>query len=153
MLKLRSIGISDYSVLEAKQRIGRIPLRHRAHAGRLVVGRHRPPECRPPDGLSQRPRHGQGGVQGGLGSSEGRDHAGAARGGLQSHEQHLRPLPAVGHCENGREHIEARRAVRELMRESRATLSTWQETAPAGEAGAARLGMGVRAELIPRSAK
>jgi hypothetical protein len=42
-------------VLEAKQRIGRIPLRHRAHAGRLVVGRHRPPECRPPDGLSQRP--------------------------------------------------------------------------------------------------
>jgi len=82
MLKLRSIGISDYSVLEAKQRIGRIPLRHRAHAGRLVVGRHRPPECR----LSQRPRHGQGGVQGGLGSSEGQDPAFAVRGGLQGDE-------------------------------------------------------------------
>ena len=36
MLKLRSIGLSDYSVLEGRQRIGRIPLRrYRSAAGRL----------------------------------------------------------------------------------------------------------------------
>ena len=35
MLKLRSIGLNDYRVLDAGQRIGRI--RRRAHAGRLAV--------------------------------------------------------------------------------------------------------------------
>jgi hypothetical protein len=40
----------------------------------------------------QRPRHGQGRVQGGLGSSEGQDHAGATRGGVQSNEHSGRRL-------------------------------------------------------------
>jgi hypothetical protein len=36
------------------------PFGHRTHALRLAVERHDPPNRRPPDGLSQRPRHGQG---------------------------------------------------------------------------------------------
>ena len=40
MLKLRSIGIRDYAVLEGEQRIGRIRLAERAPAERLAVERH-----------------------------------------------------------------------------------------------------------------
>src|SRR4029077_19340941 len=41
---------------------------------------------RAPDGLSQGPRNGQGRLQGGLGSAEGQDHAGAVVGSLQGLE-------------------------------------------------------------------
>ena len=40
MLKLRSIGLSDYSVLEGRQRIGRIRFADRTHAARLALERH-----------------------------------------------------------------------------------------------------------------
>ena len=39
MLKLRSIGLSDYSVLEGRQRIGRNSFGHRTHAVRLALER------------------------------------------------------------------------------------------------------------------
>jgi len=71
MLKLRSIDLSDYAVLEGRQRIGRIPFGHRTHALRLALERHHPSARRTPDGLGQGPRYSQGGVQGGLGSTEG----------------------------------------------------------------------------------
>jgi hypothetical protein len=59
MLKLRSIGINDYRVLEAGQRIGRIRLADERTAG-LAVGRHDSPARRPPHGLIPRLQHGQG---------------------------------------------------------------------------------------------
>ena len=71
------------------------PLRHRAHAGRLALGRHRPPKRRPSHGLSLGPQHGQGGVQGGLESPEGQHHAGAARSGLPGNEHPRRRLTPI----------------------------------------------------------
>jgi hypothetical protein len=68
MLKLRSIGINDYRVLEGRQRIGRIRL---ADEHMPPVWLWSPSDRRTAHGLSQGHRHGQGGVQGGLGSSEG----------------------------------------------------------------------------------
>ena len=60
MLKLRRIGIDDYTVLEGEQRIGRIRL-----AGERTpcvwhwsITIHRTGGA--PDGLGQRPRHRQG---------------------------------------------------------------------------------------------
>ena len=50
MLKLRSIGISDYSVLEGRQRIGRIRF---IIERLLVVECHRPPERALPMGSSK----------------------------------------------------------------------------------------------------
>ena len=60
MLKLRSIGIGDYSVLEGEQRIGRIRFADERMPGRLALERHRSSDRRAPDGLGQGPRHGQG---------------------------------------------------------------------------------------------
>jgi hypothetical protein len=40
MLKLRSIGLSDYSVLEGGQRIGRIRFANERIPRRLAVERH-----------------------------------------------------------------------------------------------------------------
>ena len=75
MLKLRSIGLSDYSVLEGRQRIGRIRLATEHMPLRLALERRRSPAGRIAHGFSQGSRHGQGTVQGGLGSSEGQDPA------------------------------------------------------------------------------
>jgi len=49
MLKLRSIGINDYSVLEGRQRI----VGHRTHALPLALERHHPPARRPPMGSAK----------------------------------------------------------------------------------------------------
>jgi hypothetical protein len=65
MLKLRSIGLSDYAVLESGQRIGAHPFGHRTHAVRLALERHYPPDRRAPHGIIPGPQHGRGGVQGG----------------------------------------------------------------------------------------
>ena len=60
MLKLRSIGLSDYSVLEGNQRIGRIRLATERMPCRWLwsVTIHLPGGL--PVGSGQRPRHGQG---------------------------------------------------------------------------------------------
>ena len=73
MLKLRSIRLSDYAVLEGRQRIGRIRLvtEHMRCAWLWSVAIHLP--RRAPDGLIQGSQHGQGGVQGGLEKPEGVD--------------------------------------------------------------------------------
>ena len=84
MLKLRSIGLSDYSVLEGEHRHWPHPFRPRAHAGRLALESHRPSDRRTPHGLSQGPRYGQGRVRS---SHEGQDHAEATRGGLPGNER------------------------------------------------------------------
>jgi hypothetical protein len=94
MLKLRSIGLSDDAVLEGRQRIGRI---------RFVIelmdsdipepdARH---DRQTPRGVIEGPRHGQGGVQGGLGTSQGQDDAGTARGGLPRDEHPRRRLTRI----------------------------------------------------------
>ena len=75
MLKLRSIGISDYAVLEGGQRIGRIRFAE---------------ERLPPRWLWL--PHGRDGVQGSLEGVESPDHAGAARGGLPRNEHPGRRL-------------------------------------------------------------
>jgi hypothetical protein len=49
MLKLRSIGLSDYAVLEGRQRIGLIRLATEGMP-RLALGRHYPPHRRAPPG-------------------------------------------------------------------------------------------------------
>ena len=81
MLKLRMIGINDYSVLESGQRLGRIRFVIERMPGvwLWIVTIHLGGGL--PMGSSQ---HGRGGVQGGLGSAEGQDHARAARGGLHN---------------------------------------------------------------------
>ena len=89
MLKLRTIGIRDYRVLEGRQRIGRIRFADERMPG---VWLWSVPTRQPPDGLLHGPRHGQGGVQGGLGSAESQDHAGATRLGLQGNEHPRRRL-------------------------------------------------------------
>ena len=52
MLKLRTIGLSDYSVLEGGQRIGRYSLGHRTDAVRVDLECQRPPARRIPMGSS-----------------------------------------------------------------------------------------------------
>ena len=84
MLKLRTIGIRDYVVLEGKQRIGWIRLATERMTCVWLWRCCHPSDRRTPDGLIQGHRHGKGGVQGGLESPEGQHHAGAARGGLQA---------------------------------------------------------------------
>jgi len=54
-LKLRSIGIRDYSVFEGRQRIGRIRFAAERSPSILDLERHRPPARRPADGFKQRP--------------------------------------------------------------------------------------------------
>ena len=73
MLKLRSIGINDYSVLEGRQRIGRIRFADERMPGVWLwnVTIHLGGDL--PMGSCQGPQHGQGGVQGGLGSAESQD--------------------------------------------------------------------------------
>ena len=95
MLKLRLIGIRDYSVFDGEQRIGRI----RFAGERLPpiwlwnVIIHLPGGL--PMGLGQRPRHRQGRLQGGLGSPEGQKHAGAVVGSLQGLEHSRRRVKAA----------------------------------------------------------
>jgi len=87
MLKLRSLGINDYSVLEARQRIGRIRFVIERMPGVWLWNVHRPPERRTAaHGLVSGLQHSQGRVQGGLKSPEGQHHAGAAGGGLPGDE-------------------------------------------------------------------
>jgi hypothetical protein len=82
MLKLRLIGVRDYSVLEGHQRIGRI----RFAGERLPpiwlwnVIIHLPGGL--PMGLGQRPRHRQGRLQGSLGKPEGQNLEGRACGSV-----------------------------------------------------------------------
>jgi hypothetical protein len=92
MLKLRTIGIRDYSVFGRRAAHRPDSLRRRAHTGHLALERHHPPDRRPPDGLSQGLRHGQGGVQGGLDGPEGQNLAFAARGSLPGNEHSGRRL-------------------------------------------------------------
>ena len=79
MLKLRTIGINDYSVLEGRQRIGRI----------RFADERLPPAWlwsvqitarRFADGIGRGPRPGDGGIQSGLGKAQGQD---AARASLR----------------------------------------------------------------------
>jgi len=62
MLKLRSIGLIDYAVLEGRQRIGRIRLATERMPC-VWLWRHRTPDRRAPYGFVQGLRHSQGGVQ------------------------------------------------------------------------------------------
>ena len=82
MLKLRSVGLSDFAVLEGRQRIGRIRLATDRMPCVWIwsVTVHLPGGLS--DGFGPGHQQGQVGVQSGLGSSEGRDPAGAVRGGL-----------------------------------------------------------------------
>ena len=86
MLKLRSIGIRDYRVLEGEQRIGRIRFAGERMPRHLALERRRPSDRWTSDGLGQRPRHGQGRLQGSLGRLEGQNLAGGAGGSLQGDE-------------------------------------------------------------------
>jgi len=85
LLKLRSIGQNDYSVLEDRQRIGRIRLATERLPSIWLwqIQVHIPGA---PSGIGRGPRHGDGGIQGGMGSPESQDAAGAARRGLQGDE-------------------------------------------------------------------
>jgi hypothetical protein len=62
MLKLRTIGIRDYVVLEGKQRIGWIRLATERMTCVWLWRCCHPSDRRTPDGLIQGHRHGQGGV-------------------------------------------------------------------------------------------
>ena len=95
MLKLRSIGLSDYAVLESGQRIGRIRLATERMPCVWLWNVTIQLGGELPMGSSQDLKHGQGGVQGGLESPEGQDHAGAARGSLQGHEHSGRRLTPI----------------------------------------------------------
>jgi hypothetical protein len=63
MLKLRTLGLSDYSVPEGRQSIGRIRLATERNPGISLWSVSGPPPRRTPDGFSQGSRHGQVGVQ------------------------------------------------------------------------------------------
>jgi hypothetical protein len=92
MLKLRTIGIRDYSVLEGRQRIGRIRFADERIPGvwlwNVVV--HLTGGL--PMGSAQDLRDRQGGVQDSVDSLEGPDRAGGSRGGLPGHEHPGRRL-------------------------------------------------------------
>jgi hypothetical protein len=83
-LKLRTIGINDYSVLEGRQRIGRIRFAAERNPGVWIwnISIHLPGGL--PMGSCQGSRHRQ--IQSGLGSVEGPHPGRAARGGPQGHE-------------------------------------------------------------------
>ena len=86
MLKLRLIGIRDYSVLEDGQRIGRIRFAGERQPGGLALECRRSSDRPPADWLIEGPRHRQGRLQDGLGRAEGPDHARGSRGSLPGHE-------------------------------------------------------------------
>ncbi len=52
-LKLRLIGLSDYAVIEGRQRIGRIRLATERMPGVWLWNVYRPPDRRTPDGIIQ----------------------------------------------------------------------------------------------------
>ena len=91
MLKLRSLGLDDFSVLEGRQRIGRI----RLATERMPCLWLWSVTIHLPGGLPMGSAgflHGQSGVSGSLESSEGQNHAGATRGGLPGRKHSRRRL-------------------------------------------------------------
>ena len=85
MLKLRTIGVRDYLVLEGEQRVGRIRFAAERNPGIWIwiVAVHLTGGL--PAG-SRFPICGDGAIQSGLGIAEGQDDARAARRGLQGDE-------------------------------------------------------------------
>ena len=85
-LKLRPIGIRDYSVREGPQRIGRIRFAAERNPGIWIwhVQVHLTGGL--PMGSCQRSRNREGGIQSGLGNVEGQDAAGSDGGGVQGDE-------------------------------------------------------------------
>ena len=87
MLKLRSIGLSDYSVLEGRQRIGRIRLATERMPCLWVwsVTVHLPGEL--PMGSAKDFYTAKLEFKAASASPEGTDHAGGTRGGIPGNEQ------------------------------------------------------------------
>jgi len=119
MLKLRSIDLSDYAVLDGEQRIGRIRFADARMPGDWLWNVTVPLRRTAAHGFIPGPRHGQGGLQGGLGSSEGQDDTGAARGGRQGNE-HPGLISACidARCLLGRLQLEFSRSWRRALRDA-----------------------------------
>ena len=86
MLKLRSLGINDYAVLDGRQRIGRIRFADERipPVWLWAVTIHLPGGL--PTGSAQDFSTAKAQFKAGLGGTEGQDHAGATRVGLQGDE-------------------------------------------------------------------